>query len=379
MRIAYISSSMIPSRRANSVHVMKMGQAFSERIPGFCLLAYSTGIVDQSKLFENYGTNPFDCHLIRYRRIPFYLVYYAMRATKEVLRHRTALVYSRCVHSTWNCLRLGIPTIYEFHSDQWNQQGRIGWLARSILKSGRLTGIVTITQSLRRVLIDAFPQLDSEKTLVAADGADPIPDSSCVSFEHDHDEEKYHIGYVGSLYPGKGIDQVVQVARRLTEEPIQFHVVGGSPEQIKGLQARHQDLPENICFHGYVPHHDVYKYINAFDVCLLPNQRKMRTGKNSRDIASFTSPLKVFEYMAAAKPIVASDLPVLREILNEVNSVLVEPENDEAWASSIMRVCQGRELRKSLSKAVLSDFTSQYTWSSRADRILNWIDNQLSI
>jgi glycosyltransferase involved in cell wall biosynthesis len=113
-------------------------------------------------------------------------------------------------------------------------------------------------------------------------------------------------------------------------------------------------------------------YLREFDVCLLPNQRKVfahGAKEGGIDIGAYTSPLKMFEYMAHAKPIIASNLPVIREILNEENSLLVGCDDFEAWARAI-RQLSSPELRGQLGKRAYRDFEQRYTWSARAASVL---------
>src|SRR4029453_17817516 len=81
----------------------------------------------------------------------------------------------------------------------------------------------------------------------------------------------------------------------------------------------------------------------------------------------FTSPLKLFEYMAAGRAIVASDLPAIREVLrHEVNALLVTPGDSTALAGGIERLLADSELAARLARNALND-VDDYTWSRRAE------------
>ena len=77
--------------------------------------------------------------------------------------------------------------------------------------------------------------------------------------------------------------------------------------------------------------------------------------------------------MASKRPIVASDLPSIREILNEENAVLVEPNNPEALAEGIKKILQNPELADKISKQAFRD-VQNYTWQKRAQKILGFIN-----
>ena len=120
-------------------------------------------------------------------------------------------------------------------------------------------------------------------------------------------------------------------------------------------------------FYGFVPHKKVSNYINSMDVCILPNQKKLILN-GVGDISSFTSPLKLFEYMSHKKTIVASNIKVLKEILNDENSILVDPDNIDEWIHSLEKL-KDPSNREKISNQALTDF-AQYTWKNRAKKIL---------
>ena len=88
------------------------------------------------------------------------------------------------------------------------------------------------------------------------------------------------------------------------------------------------------------------------------------------NISDFTSPLKLFEYMSHRKPIIASDLPVIREVLNEKNSILVKCDDIDLWINSIkdLKNLKNRDL---IANQALSDFYN-YNWKNRAFLILKF-------
>jgi glycosyltransferase involved in cell wall biosynthesis len=98
----------------------------------------------------------------------------------------------------------------------------------------------------------------------------------------------------------------------------------------------------------------------------LPNSKKSEISKK------YTSPMKLFEYMASGIPIVASDLPSIREILNESNSVLVDPDIPKSIINGIIEVITNKSLANKISEQSFLD-VENYTWSKRAINILEFI------
>jgi len=87
------------------------------------------------------------------------------------------------------------------------------------------------------------------------------------------------------------------------------------------------------------------------------------------------SPLKIFEYMSHKKPIVTSDLPVLREVLSESNSILAKAESTESWIKAIKNL-ENEEIREVIANKAYSDFIENYTWKKRAENIIKEFNNE---
>ena len=151
------------------------------------------------------------------------------------------------------------------------------------------------------------------------------------------------------------------------DKDIEIHIIGGLEEDIKNWKDK--IISQNVYFYGFIPHKKVGYYINALDVCLLPNQKIVFAYgsdplKDNLNISTFTSPLKLFEYMSHKKPIIASDLPVIREVLNERNSILVKCDDINSWVSAIQNL-KNLKKRQSIAHQALNDFYD-YTWKNRA-------------
>lgn len=106
--------------------------------------------------------------------------------------------------------------------------------------------------------------------------------------------------------------------------------------------------------------------ISVADVLVLPNKSGWRESE------LFTSPMKLFEYMASGKPVVASSLPSIREILSDNNAFLVQPNNPAELARGIETLISNPELGKKLAAQALAD-VAQYSWEMRAKKILTGI------
>jgi glycosyltransferase involved in cell wall biosynthesis len=175
------------------------------------------------------------------------------------------------------------------------------------------------------------------------------------------------MGYLGHLYPGRGIEVLIGMARSVPEADV--HIVGGTDRDISAWRAT--QLPDNVFLHGYVPHSRVGAYLSRFDILAAPYQRQVFTD-GGVETSTVMSPLKLFEYMACGKPILCSDLPVLREVLSPgEDALLVPPDDIRAWADAVRTLERDAELRTRLGSAARDKFLRKHTWVSRAAAVLS--------
>jgi glycosyltransferase involved in cell wall biosynthesis len=172
------------------------------------------------------------------------------------------------------------------------------------------------------------------------------------------------VAYAGHLYAWKGVDVLMRALALLPGT--RGVIIGGHEKEsdIGRLRALASELgiEGRVTFTGQVAPADVAAHLSRAAVLVLPNPASAISTR-------FTSPLKLFEYMAAGRAIVASDLPAIREVLRDgENALLVQPGSAEALAAGISRVLDDRALASRLAGAALSE-APQYTWERRAERL----------
>ena len=178
---------------------------------------------------------------------------------------------------------------------------------------------------------------------------------------------------MGNLYPGKGMELIEQLAERLPD--CDFHVIGGKPSDVTYWRGR--VCSENVMFHGFVTHDEAQRRMRGLDVLLAPYQRSVLIGGDGTDISRWMSPLKIFEYMASGKPMVASDLPVLREVLRDGwNALLADPMDVEAWVLRIRSLGEDENLRLEVGTRAQNDLAVNYTWDRRVELVLADLQSQ---
>jgi len=176
-------------------------------------------------------------------------------------------------------------------------------------------------------------------------------------------QDKKIVVYTGHLYEWKGAQTLAEASQYLSKDT-EVYFIGGTTKDQRKFEIRNLKLEIKVV--GHRPPSEIPLWLKAADVLVLPNSAK-------EDISKFyTSPMKLFEYMASKRPIVASNLPSLREILNKENAILVEPDNPEALAQGIKQAMEDRNLVQTITQNAYDD-VQNYTWEKRAEKILKFI------
>jgi glycosyltransferase involved in cell wall biosynthesis len=172
--------------------------------------------------------------------------------------------------------------------------------------------------------------------------------------------------YTGHFYQWKGVEVLVQAASQLDPD-IDVYLVGGKEADIQRLKESTARVSwAKIKMIPFQPPSLAPKYQQAADVLVVPNIRA------SDDSSYYTSPLKLFQYMAAGRPIVASDLLSLRTVLNTETAYLVRPDDPQALAQGIRDALSDDQEAARRSKRAQEE-VKQYTWEKRAERILQFL------
>jgi len=368
--IYYLSCSPIPSQKANSIQVMKMCQAFAlhcKEVVLFCI--QRKGEKDLHKYYgvkKSFKIIPVKLPGIKFlNRIIYALIVFGRLKKKNA----AGILYSRDIFSTGVICLLNpqnFSIVFEAHAPPSTKLRKR--VLKFIFKSKYFKGVVSISEALKQEYLRIYGNLIIDKIVVAHDGADSsqIPKVMLDQQSYAQKGERLKLGYIGSLFPGKGSEIIMQLAKKLPA--YEFHVVGGSKEQIEELQEMHPC--ENITFYGFVSPEKIYDYMDKFDVMLAPYKSKVIVGSGTLDISKWMSPLKLFEYMGGGKPIVASDLPVLKEVIKDDKiALLADPDNLEEWEYRIKHL-ESEEKRSELGKNAQKVFFENYTWEKRTIYIL---------
>jgi glycosyltransferase involved in cell wall biosynthesis len=372
-QVAYLHYWDIPERTASSIHVMKMCQALQQEGYQTTLFAPRAkgATFEPDAIWHHYGiSTPFRLRLLN--ALPMLRGHdVAIRSAWSAWRQGVSLVFARnLIAGMWSAI-LGVPTIFEAHGPPGSSMGQ--HYLRVLIAQAGFKRLVVITSPLKEMYLERYAgMLRADQILVEPDAVDlerfdDLPGAGAARHALGI-RDVFTAGYAGHLYPGRGIELIMELARRLPG--VQFMLVGGSDEDIhewrRWAEASH--LP-NVNLVGFVPNAALPRYLAACDILLMPYQKKVSVYGKIGNTVAWMSPMKMFEYMASGRTILSSDLPALREILNEGNAVLCDPEDADAWQQAIQQAIDDPMRAKQLAERARRD-VERFTWRQRVRRIL---------
>jgi len=257
---------------------------------------------------------------------------------------------------------LGVPLVYEVHGTTEREEGKEARVQRRVMEGA--DGLVAISGALREQLLARY-NVESP-VCVAHDGVDP---------------EKLHpatdltgepvVCYVGNFWRVEGVEVLLEALKQVPEARV--ILVGGVPgaEETKRVRALVQEhgTGGRVTMVGHLPHKEAMNWLRSSRVAVAPLLETHWT--------RCCSPLKLFEYMAAGIPVVVSDLPSVREVVDDGECALLSSAGDPgALASAIRRVLTDDALAERLRANALKR-VKQYSWERRASRIIDFLSREV--
>lgn len=301
--------------------------------------------------------------------------YYAYRHLVRVIKkHRPDAIYERyalfLTAGIWAKRRFRLPLALEINSPLYDERREHGgltlrWLARRCeVKAWRRADLcLPVTQVLAGTVRNAG--VAERNIAVMPNGVDPVMFVPTMHGravrEHYGLDGKIILGFSGFVRPWHGLDRVVQVMAEIAgQADVHLLVVGDGPAR-SGLEAlaRRLGIEDRVTFTGVVQRIDIAAYVSAFDIALQP------------DATAYASPLKLIEYMALGKAILALDQPNIRELLeNERSAILFDRDSPESMRTALLRLIRDRALRERLGAAAAEEVKRRpLTWTANADHV----------
>lgn len=369
MKFFYIANIRLPTERAHGIQIMEMCGAFAER-------GCSVELVVPNRR-NHLHEDPFVYHDVprtfSIKRLPcidtvdfgkvgymLELLSFMISVTVYSLFQRDALFYSRDEAVALPLKLLFRKVTWEGHAGQTNMVVR----ALILLK----TPMVVITKSIKELYLSMGAL--SEKVFVAPDAADIDRFDIAIGKEEAREQlglprDKKIILYKGHLYVEKGAGTLALAMPYVKDNTAVAVFIGGTEEDIDSFKKEFSGK-ENVLILGNKPRKETPFYQKAADVLIIPNSAKDDMSR------LYTSPMKLFGYMASGVPIVASDLPSLREVLDESNAYLVPADSPEALAGGIDAALVNESESKAKAKKAY-ERAQEFTWKSRANSILAFV------
>lgn len=377
MKVIYLSISRIPTEKAYGISTVKISEAFAEQ--GVNLELVIPRIRQKhSNIFDFYGvknnfkiTRIFCFDLTRVRKFEkffYYLRFFSFSIfsclyvfLKNLRNFDKIIFFSHDNIPLYFLSFFSNNIFYDIHDFPTNN-----FVNRRLMR--KAFGFSVQTKWKIDELCEKF-NVDKEKVVYFPNGTDFSMFKSGLSKEEARaivglpDDEKIVI-YTGQLFSWKGVDTLIKSVDYL-DEKTKIYLIGGLEDDVARLKKDiHQANDERIAFVPFQLHKDIPIWMRAADVLVLPNTAKEKISM------FYTSPMKLFEYMLIGRPIVASAIPSIMEILNDNNSFLAEPDNPKSFADNIEKALIDSAQVKMLVKNAQED-VKFYSWDNRAKKIIN--------
>jgi glycosyltransferase involved in cell wall biosynthesis len=394
-KLVYFANIRLPTEKAHGLQIMQNCEAFAGAGADVHLWAAMRVNTPEmrgiSDVWAHYGVRrnfqvrhvicldlmPFVPPDSRASQVMFYVqaLTYTLMLMIAALFTRADIYYSR---DTFTLFALSLikprrSLVYEAHMLASGRGGR--WIQQQVVR--RVGTVIPITRKLQEDL----QQLDQpspaskgrSKYLVAHDGIrkerfDNIPSQAEARRQIGWPQEEFIVGYVGrlqTLTADKGVGTLVDALAAVGN--VSLGLVGGPDDMAEALRQHWMKIglsADQFLYAGQVAPDKVPLYLAALDVCAIPLPW-------TTHFAYYTSPMKLFEYMASRRAIIASDLPSIAEVIKDDETALLVPPSDaSALAAAIQRLHDDSALRQRLAGAAYAEVMTHYTWSARAKAIL---------
>lgn len=400
--LVYIANARIPTEKAHGIQIMQMCQSFGElemggeKLEVELVLPRRLNPIKQDP-FEYYGVKKnfkitklptLDFIAFGWGFFGFFLETFVF-----LIASRIYLLFRSCDILYTRELMAGLffkNVMLEIHSLPASEARLQNFCLPKILKNAR--ALLVLTSFIKNEIVKW--SISENKILVLPDAVDLEKFDIRISKEDARKklnlpQDKKLAVYTGQLFDWKGAETLVRAGEILKSRNVEIYIVGGGgPPKARALQDLAQssgtsrairqhasmrvlaksgaEAAADLLFVGQKPHSEIPLWLKAADVLVLPNTGKQKISRY------YTSPMKMFEYMASGRPIVASDLPSLREILTENETVFFLPGDPQDLASAIKEILANPPLADRLSQNALKK-VQNHTWSARSKHAIDFI------
>jgi len=386
MKILYISTINLSLTKGETTHFTELGHNLEKM--GNELLIICRGEKNQKYGFNNIRLIP--QINASYLSIFFLDAILGLYLFFYILKFKPDAVYYRGI--TWGGIisrLLGIPSIAEANGIYHEEISlKLTGIKKKIIPAfhevrervnySAVTKIICVTEGIKSELGVHFG-INPLKCKVLSNGANdttfhPLETKTCRK-EIGLDPDGFYLGFIGTFKHWHGLDILISAMDLVIKKGfnnIKCVLVGDGPLFQNMKEAvEYYNLMDNVFFLGSVAHNNIVKYINSFDICVNPS----RSGMASK---IGLSSLKIYEYLACTRPVIASRIKGITELVKEGNcGYLFEPDNFDELASRIIEAYENRQNLASMGLCGRKLIEEKYSWKKVAQRTQKILEETL--
>ncbi len=387
MKLLFIANERVPSEKANSINIVKMCSSFASAGQDVTLVIPSrkNSLGVGNDLFNYYQVSKdFSIHTIpvpetldfgKYGFLWNQFIFSLKIFFHKQWNPKEYIVFTRDIYTSLFLSWRGYTVFHDLHGFPESSH----WFWKYVLK--KMEGIICTNIWKMNQLAEKY-DISKEKMIVAPNGFDDalffnLHDQNQVSLRKKFDlpTEKPIALYSGHFYDWKGAHILAQAAKWIPQ--VQVVIMGGSDSEVESFTKKY-GMCHNITILGHKPYTQVPEYLYCADALILPNSLQSVNPRLVMYSQYDTSPIKMFEYMASGRPIVGSNLPSIREVLDETNAIFFETDNPQDLAEKIQWTLDHSEQAKILAEKAKQN-VQEFSWKKRAGKILDFMNKQLTI
>ena len=358
--VTYISELSLPSNSGYAQHVLKICDTFSKKFDTDLFVISNNKSFQKYKkeysLKKNFKINSFaqngkNTFLKR--------IFFSLYILKNI--NKNSIIISRSLISSLMLSLFGVRNILELHHPPKGLSSFFFNFLRAFKLDENLDYIF-LHKNIKK-------SLKIKKGIVLDDACD------LSDFRLRKLKAKYEYSYVGSLFKGKGLEKIIELASHFPKK--KFHVFGDIKTIDSNFNKFRINKLKNLYMHNFKSYRYIPRILMSSKYLLLPYSNKVSVNSKNLEVSNFMSPLKMFDYLASGKVIIASNLKVYSHVLKNNFNCLMPKRNDiESWINLINQI-SNKKINFNFLRENALNTASKYTWDKRTKKIVNYFKKKL--
>ncbi|MEK7636341.1 MAG: glycosyltransferase [Patescibacteria group bacterium] len=381
-KIYYLANARMPTERAHGIQLAKMCEAMIDAGADIELVLPRRA-TDKKSIREFYSLRRdipvrkiWTLDIYGWGAIGYYIgsvsfmLSYALFFLIKKIRGERFIIYTIDMDQFSFALvpLLGAPYFVEIHDSK-----KYSYIYSLLFRNAR--GLIVINSLIKNEIVENFKLKNQEKILVFPNGIDI--NFFNIEISKEAARKKLNLSqdvkialYGGQFYQWKGFEIFPKVAKLLNEKekPIIAIVGADKHEVLAGLGMK--DFPANLKFFGKRPYAEMPLWFVAADALIVLGTKK------SDYSYLHTSPMKLFEYMAARRPIVAAQTPAIEDVVTQREVFFYEPDNADAMARIITQALENSAEADAKVDGAFAK-TAVFSWEKRGKRVYDFVSQNI--